>query len=162
MRIEVSVAPDRPIVTVYTLSGCVHCVRARRLLARRGIKFREVRGDGDPGFRRMLRELTGRALVPQITIGGVPVGGASELARLDRRRVLAPLAFGASFPHAVARRRCNPVGLVAAPFGGTCGLWRNVVEVVSRDGKLVERLPVGSADQAVALAAALTEQKAAA
>jgi hypothetical protein len=39
----------------------LHCARARRLLIRRGIDFREVRGEGDPGFRRMLRELTGRA-----------------------------------------------------------------------------------------------------
>ena len=155
-------APDRPAVTMYTLSGCVHCARARRLLARRGIEFREVRGDGDPGFRRMLRELTGRATVPQITIGGVPVGGASELARLDRRRILVPLARGASFPLAVARRRFNPVGLVAAPFGGTCGLWRHLVDVVDRDGRLVDRLPAGSAEQAAGLAAVLNEQKAAA
>ena len=155
-------ATDRPAVTMYTLSGCAHCARARRLLARRSIDFREVRGDGDPGFRRMLRELTGRGSVPQITIGGVPVGGASELARLDRRRVLVPLTRGASFPMAVVGRRFNAVGLVAAPFGGTCGLWRHVVELVDRDGRVIERLPAGLAGQAAGLAAVLNEQKAAA
>ena len=32
-------------VTMYTLSGCVHCERARLLLQRRGLPFREVRGE---------------------------------------------------------------------------------------------------------------------
>jgi len=51
---------------------------------------------------------------------------------------------------------------VAAPFGGTCGLWRHLVDVVDRDGRLVDRLPAGSAEQAAGLAAVLNEQKAAA
>ncbi|RDI73994.1 Glutaredoxin [Gaiella occulta] len=153
---------DHSTVAVYTLPGCAHCERARALLRRRGISFTEVRGDGVPGFRRMLLELTGRASVPQITIDGAPVGGASDLARLDRRGILVPLARREPFPRARAVRRFNPVGLLAAPFGGTYGLWRHAVDVVERDGRLRERLPVGSAEQAAQLAGLLNERAAAA
>lgn len=153
---------DHTTVAVYTLSGCVHCERARALLRRREISFTEVRGDGVPGFRRTLLELTGRASVPQITIDGTPVGGASELARLDRRGLLVPLARREPFPRALAVRRFNPLGLLTAPFGGTCGHWRHAVDVVERDGRLRERLPVGSAEQAAQLAGLLNEQVSAA
>jgi len=153
---------DQASVTVYTLSGCIHCARARTLLRRRGIPFTEVSGDGEPGFRRRLRELTGGATVPQITIDGVAVGGASDLARLDRQTLLAPLARREPFPRAVIRRRLNPVGLLTAPVGGTCGLWRHVVEVVERDGRVLQRLPVASAELAAQLAESLNGQDAAA
>lgn len=152
----------RPEVIVYTLSGCVHCQRARALLRRRGIRFREVPGDGVPGFRRRLRERTGRSTVPQILIDGAPVGGASELARLDRRGLLLPLAGGERFPRAIVRRRLNPVGLVAAAFGGTCGLWRYRVELIGRDGRVLERFSARSPAEADELAAFLNEREAAA
>ncbi len=149
-------------VTVYTLSGCVHCQRARTLLRRRGIPYTEVCGDGQPGFRRRLLDSTGGATVPQITIDGLPVGGASALARLDRRGLLVPLACGERFPRAVVRRRLNPIGLLAAPFGGSCGLWRHTVEVIERDGRVLERLATRSADDAARIADVLNERETAA
>ena len=53
-------------VTIYTLSGCGHCHRARHLLRSRGIEFSEVSGDGDREFRRRLLRQTGGATVPQV------------------------------------------------------------------------------------------------
>lgn len=153
---------ERAPVTVYTLSGCIHCDQARALLRRHEIEFTEIRGNGSPGFRRRLRDVTGRSTVPQIMIDGVPVGGASELARLDRRGVLLPLVQRDPFPRAVAARRLNPVGLLTAPFGGTCGVWRHRVDILERDGQPVERFPAGSAEQALQLAAAFNEHEQAA
>ena len=146
-------------VTVYTFAGCIHCDQAQALLRRRKIVFTEIRGDRSPGFRRKLLRLTGRASVPQIMIDGAPVGGASDLARLERRGVLMPLVRREPFPRAVAARRLNPVGLLTAPFGGTCGLWRHRVDIVERDGRPVGRLPAGSADEAVRLAGVFNEQE---
>lgn len=141
-------------VEVHTLSGCPHCTRAIRLLRRRGIPFREVSWDGRPEVRRELQRLTGRSTVPQILIGGVPVGGASDLARLDRRGALLPLVAGAEFPVAVVRRRFTPLGLLSGILGGRCGPWRHRVEIVERDGGVSRRVPATGAT-ATALADAL-------
>jgi len=149
-------------VVVYTLSGCVRCERARALLRERGIPFREVRGDGLAGFRRRLGELTGAVTVPQILIDGVPIGGASELVRIDRRGLLVPLVQGERFPRAIVRRRLNPLGLLTAPLGGGCGLWRHQVELVERDGRTLERYAVRSLAEAKELAAFLNAREAAA
>jgi glutaredoxin 3 len=39
--------------------------------------------DGDPAFRDKLLELTGNWTVPQIVVDGRPIGGYTELRRLD-------------------------------------------------------------------------------
>ncbi len=44
--------------------------------------------DDDPGFRRNLFDLTGGWTVPQILIDGVPIGGYTELWRLDKSGAL--------------------------------------------------------------------------
>ena len=41
-----------------------------------------------PGFRARLNELTGGWTVPQIVIGDRPIGGYTELWRLDREGLL--------------------------------------------------------------------------
>lgn len=133
-------AEQTAVVKVYTLSGCGHCARARDLLRRRGIAFTEIRGDGRPRFRRELLELTGRSTVPQITMDGTAVGGASDLARLDRRGLLEPLARREPFPRAAVTRRLSFTGIASAMVGGGCGPWRYAVEIVNRDGSVAERL----------------------
>lgn len=72
---------------MYTLARCVHCERARRRLRSHGVDFDEIRGDRRPGLRSRLLERTGGLTVPQILIDGEAIGGADELAALDRRRV---------------------------------------------------------------------------
>jgi glutaredoxin len=111
------------------------------LLRRREIAFTEIRGSGRPAFRRELLELTGRPLVPQIVVDGLPIGGASDLARLDRRGALAPLVDRQPFPRATVTRRLSPTGLAAALVGGACGPWRYAVEIVDREGRVLQRLP---------------------
>jgi glutaredoxin 3 len=76
-------------VTVYTTRWCGYCVRAKTLLDSRGISYEEVRLDEDDGFRDTLFELTGGWTLPQIVIDGEPIGGYTELWRLDRSGALA-------------------------------------------------------------------------
>lgn len=141
---------------MYTLPGCVHCARARALLRRRGIEFTERTGAGDPDFRGRLARLTGGATVPQIVIGGEPIGGADRLAWLDRRGVLLALARGEEFPWATAVSRISLPGLLRWPAallgGGACGPWRHEVVRIDRAGTTLERVRVPSARAGAELA----------
>jgi glutaredoxin 3 len=69
---------------MYTTRWCGYCVRAKALLDARGIPYEEIDLGDDPGFRATLNELTGGWTVPQILIGGQPIGGYTELWGLDR------------------------------------------------------------------------------
>jgi glutaredoxin 3 len=71
-------------VKMYSTRWCGYCVRAKALLQARGIEFEEVSLDDDPAFRQKLFDLTGGWTVPQIVIDGEPIGGYTELWRLDR------------------------------------------------------------------------------
>ena len=71
-------------IRVYSTRWCGYCVRAKALLESRGIEYEEISLDSDPAFRRKLFDLTGGWTVPQILIGGRPIGGYTELWRLDR------------------------------------------------------------------------------
>lgn len=95
-------------ITVYTLPWCPHCARAKALLRRHGLPFREVDGSGVADFRRQMAALTGGFTVPQVVIDGEPVGGADRLASLDRAGVLTAIAEGAQFPITREVRRISP------------------------------------------------------
>jgi glutaredoxin 3 len=71
-------------IRVYSTRWCGYCVRAKALLESRGIEYDEISLDSDPAFRRKLFDLTGGWTVPQILIDGRPIGGYTELWRLDR------------------------------------------------------------------------------
>jgi glutaredoxin 3 len=71
-------------VRVYSTRWCGYCVRAKSLLESRGIEYEEISLDDDPAFRQKLFDLTGGWTVPQILIDGKPIGGYTELWRLDR------------------------------------------------------------------------------
>ena len=78
-----------PRIRIYTTRWCGYCVRAKKLLEGHGVEFEEVSLDDDPAFRRSLQELTGGWTVPQILIDDEPIGGFTELHRLDRSGALA-------------------------------------------------------------------------
>jgi glutaredoxin 3 len=48
------------------------------------LAYEEIVLDDDPQFRQKLQDLTGGWTVPQILIDGTPIGGYTELWRLDR------------------------------------------------------------------------------
>lgn len=148
-------------VAVYTLSGCAHCQRVRTLLASRSIEHEEIRGSRTSEFRALLASLNPSATAPQIVIDSRPVGGAADLARLDRRGVLMPLVRRERFPWAVARRRVSPGGTLRSLFGLRAAPgrepWRHLVGLVDETGATVETRDVASAPAAAELAASLNE-----
>jgi glutaredoxin 3 len=71
-------------IRIYSTRWCGYCVRAKALLKSRGLEFEEISLDDEPAFRQKLFDLTGGWTVPQILIGDEPIGGYSELWRLDK------------------------------------------------------------------------------
>jgi glutaredoxin 3 len=71
-------------IQMYTTRWCGFCVRAKALLDSKGLEYDEINLDDDPRFRAKLLELTGGWTVPQILIDDRPIGGYTELWRLDR------------------------------------------------------------------------------
>jgi len=71
-------------IQMYTTRWCGYCVRAKALLDSRRLAYEEIHLDDDPAFRQTLHDLTGGWTVPQILIDGKPIGGYTELWRLDR------------------------------------------------------------------------------
>lgn len=71
-----------PEVTIYTKRMCPYCVRARRLLRKKGVRYQEIRARA-AGGREGLRRRFGASTFPQITIGERHVGGSDELVALD-------------------------------------------------------------------------------
>ena len=71
-------------VQIYLTTYCPYCTRAKALLQRKGVPFREINVDNDPAKRTWLREQTGQHTVPQIFIDGRGIGGCDDLHALDR------------------------------------------------------------------------------
>jgi glutaredoxin 3 len=71
-------------VVMYAKSWCPYCDRARALLTRKGVKFREIDIEAQPEQREeMIRRSGGQYTVPQIFIGERHIGGSDELHDLD-------------------------------------------------------------------------------
>jgi glutaredoxin 3 len=88
-------------VRIYTTNYCGYCHAAKTLLRERGVAFEEIDCTNDAPTRKWLIEQTGQRTVPQIFIGGVPVGGFSELSGLDRAGKLRAILAGDSAPPSV-------------------------------------------------------------
>ncbi len=72
-----------PKVVIYLTDWCPYCMRARSLLASKGVAVEEIDVEAVPGAREEMRERTARDTVPQIFIGERHVGGCEELQALD-------------------------------------------------------------------------------
>ncbi len=83
-----------PKVTVYTKQNCPFCVRAKRLLDRKGISYEEISVEGKDELRTWLVEKTGQLTVPQIFAGERSLGGFSDLSALDGEGKLDPILRG--------------------------------------------------------------------
>ena len=82
-------------VTMYTTAVCPYCIRAKQLLASKGVtSVNEIRIDLDPAERDKMMSLTGRRTVPQIFIGDTHVGGCDDLVALNAAGKLEPLLAG--------------------------------------------------------------------
>jgi len=72
-------------IQIYTIAFCPYCERAKALLERKGAPFEEIDAPSGSAARKTAIERSGgRTTVPQIFIGGQPVGGSDDLTALDR------------------------------------------------------------------------------
>ena len=74
------------IVKMYSTASCPYCIRAKQILASRGVRqIDEIRVDLHPAERARMMEITGQRTVPQIFIGDTHIGGCDDLMALDGR-----------------------------------------------------------------------------
>ncbi len=72
-------------VLIYTREFCGYCVRAKRLLAEKGVAFKEINATNDAAKRaEMIQKSRGGSTFPQIFIGGTHIGGCDDLHALER------------------------------------------------------------------------------
>ena len=71
-------------VIVYSSDYCPYCMRAKQLLANKGVSFVEIKVDGKPQIRAAMSQKAGRTSVPQIWIGEKHIGGCDDLYALER------------------------------------------------------------------------------
>lgn len=82
-------------VEIYTKAFCSYCVRAKQLLAAKGVEPEEYDITmGGPDRATMLQRAAGRTTVPQIFIDGRHIGGCDDLHALDARGQLDALLAG--------------------------------------------------------------------
>jgi glutaredoxin 3 len=81
-------------VKIFTTPWCPYCVRAKRLLDKKGVSYEEIDVEGDDEARMRLTEQTGRRTVPQIFIGEHHVGGSDDLHALEEQGKLDALLAG--------------------------------------------------------------------
>jgi len=84
-----------PEILIYTAKLCPYCTMAKRLLDKKGVRYKEVNVDAESGLRMEMMQKTKRRTVPQIYIGDFHVGGFDELYALDQQKKLDPLLAAA-------------------------------------------------------------------
>lgn len=78
-------------VVIYSSNYCPFCIRAKQLLASKGVSYTELVVDGNRPLRQEMEDKSGRYTVPQIWIGATHVGGCDDLYALERSGQLDPL-----------------------------------------------------------------------
>jgi glutaredoxin 3 len=72
-----------PDIVIYLTGWCPYCERARALLSKKSLAFREIDVNDGPKLREEMIARSGRRTVPQIFIGEKHVGGCDDLLALD-------------------------------------------------------------------------------
>ncbi|MGE5547083.1 MAG: glutaredoxin 3 [Solirubrobacterales bacterium] len=82
-------------VEIYSTKICPYCVRAKRLLDKKGVAYTEIDVTNDAALRDfMVQRAGGRQTVPQIFINGEHVGGCDDLYSLEAAGELDPMLAG--------------------------------------------------------------------
>lgn len=72
-------------VTIYSTTVCPYCIRAKQLLERKGIEYKEINLSNEaPDVRIELMQRTNYRTVPQIFIKDQFIGGFDQLYALER------------------------------------------------------------------------------
>ncbi|RKG31858.1 glutaredoxin 3 [Acinetobacter guerrae] len=79
-------------ITIYSTTMCPYCVRAKQLLERKGVEYKEINLSNEaPEVRVELMQRTKQRTVPQIFINDQFIGGFDQLYALERDGKLDPL-----------------------------------------------------------------------
>ena len=78
-------------IEIYTKDWCGYSARAKATLAAEGLAFSEIDVTDDLAREREMIARSGRTTVPQIFIGGRPIGGSDDLDLLIAGGALARL-----------------------------------------------------------------------
>ncbi len=71
--------------TIYSTTFCPYCVRAKQLLERKGVAYKEINLSNEaPEVRVELMQRTNHRTVPQIFIKDQFIGGFDQLYALER------------------------------------------------------------------------------
>ncbi len=66
-------------VTIYTTLTCPFCYKAKRLLNKLGVSYKEISVDLKPRLREEMAVKAGKTSVPQIWFGDSHIGGCDDL-----------------------------------------------------------------------------------
>lgn len=86
------------VVEIYTTPLCGYCMRAKRLLERKGVSFQEIDLWVEPARRAEMIRRAGRTTVPQVFIDGRAVGSSDDLHALEAEGRLDALLNGHGAP----------------------------------------------------------------
>ncbi|XP_038657638.1 uncharacterized protein zgc:152951 isoform X5 [Scyliorhinus canicula] len=83
--------PEEPVmmqqlagrITIYSITGCLHCLRAKSYLTKLGLPFFEVNVKEYPEIHQQIINLTERLTVPQIYFNNIHVGGNNDFMNLS-------------------------------------------------------------------------------
>lgn len=75
-------------VEIYTKPTCPFCIRAKKLLDQKGVKYTEYDVSEFSKQEAMSEKANGRKTVPQIFIDGEHIGGCDDLHDLDKKGLL--------------------------------------------------------------------------
>jgi glutaredoxin 3 len=70
-------------ILIYTTRYCPYCIRAKQLLASKGLVYREIPVDGNDVLRTEMQEKARQRTVPQIWINNQHIGGCTDLEALE-------------------------------------------------------------------------------
>ena len=69
-------------IEIYTWETCPFCIRAKKLLDRKGVEYKEYDAS-KADTKKEMEDRSGRTSVPQIFIDGKHIGGCDDLYELD-------------------------------------------------------------------------------
>ena len=72
-------------VIIYTTKTCPYCVKAKMLLAKKGVEYQEVDASPDDVRDDMIQKSGGKRSVPQIFINNQHIGGCDDLYALESK-----------------------------------------------------------------------------
>jgi len=73
-------------IIIYTISTCPYCIKAKVLLNKKMVKYKEINIENDNSLREaIVKKSNGSTSVPQIFINDVHIGGCDDLYILENQ-----------------------------------------------------------------------------